>query len=177
MLAESPKPSTLKSEIVNEKDRPPNLLNGRLVPELVREVWLYRFEEKEVLRLNEGVLRITPFGVGEVSPKSGIWNKTVSGWRIRLNKGKELSVLASYGVGENPWEMFKNVFVIDKKLERVVAKSSLGPEVLCLLELTDDKPVFIPAFRGKERGGVIVTSVRDLRAPINIDWIEEFLKA
>jgi len=177
MLAESPKPSTLKSEIVNEKDRPPNLLGESLVPELIEEeVWIYRLGGEEVLCLREGKLITTRSGVKKISPKQGFWNKAVFAWNLRVQtkEGRKV-VLASYRGGENVTEFFKNVFILPA-LGGVTRLSLPGPEVLSLLALTDDNPVFIPVL-GRKDGGVLVTTAKTLKVLQNKLRIEGFLKA
>jgi len=163
-------------EIKNESGRPPNLLEGKLVPELTNEeVWIYRSEGKEVLCLREGRLVATSFGAREISPKPELWTKSVFGFSLvlEMREGKTVT-LFSYGVGRNAADFFKNVFVID--LGRVKALSSPAREVLPLLELTNDSPVFIPVIGRKEReGGVLVTTARVLKNPQNVCIINGFL--
>ena len=172
--------SVQQGEIKNESGRPPNLLEGKLVPELTNEeVWIYRSEGKEVLCLREGRLVATSFGAREISPKPELWTKSVFGFSLvlEMREGKKVA-LFSYGVGGNAADFFKNVFVIDQGLGRVKALSSPAPEVLTLLKLADDSPVFIPVTgrKGKE-GGVLVTTARALKVPQNKLRIEGFLKA
>lgn len=150
------------------------------MPEVVEEkFWIYRSGGEEVLSLREGRLVAAPSAAKEVSPRMGIWVRSIFGWslRVEVKEGKKI-VLASYGMGGNVPELFKNVFVIDTRLGRVKALSSPGQEELPLLELTDDEPVFIPVLGRKGReGGVLVTSARALRISQNKGRIEGFLKA
>ena len=156
----------------------PIFLND-LRPRLVGDVWIYEPDGKEVLILNGERLRATLEGAKEISPKTSLWDRVVFGWSLKIEEkeGKKV-VLASYGTGGNAPDLFKNVFVINQGLGRVVPLSLPGPEVLSLLELTNDNPVFVPVLRrkGKERG-VLVTSARALKIPQNQGRIRGFLTA
>lgn len=158
----------------------PTFLNV-LKPRLVGDVWIYEPEGREMFTLNEGRVRASTIGVKELSPKTSFWNRILIGWSLQVRTDKERRerfVLASCGIGKNPADLFKNVFIIDQKLGGVVALSSPGREILSLLKLDDDnQPVFIPVSSTRKReGGILVVSNGDLRKPQNKGRIEGFLK-
>jgi len=148
-------------------------------------VLFYYPEEGEMLALDEEGVRATPLGKKHLSPKKPLFGK-VRGWTIRiekLNEEQERAISASWEKGRDPSYLFKNIFIIDDKLGRVrslnlsEAGSSLQP---LEKDNQDDQLVLIsvvPSKTDKERGGVLVTSTKELRKLQNQKRIEGFLTA
>jgi len=142
-------------------------------------VLFYYPEEGEMLTLDEERIKVTPLGRKHLSPKKPLFGK-VCGWTIiieKSNEEQEGAISASREKGKDPFYLFENIFIIDDKLGRVRA---LKPSEAGILQSfkEDNQIVLIPVVPSKtdkERGGVLVTSTKELRKPQNQARIKGFL--
>jgi len=167
----------------NDKQKPPELVGGRLFPVLLDDkAWVYAEKGTEgdlPLSLSGDLLKVSPSSATVkrgISPKRGFFRATVVGWAISVRRNFEnnISLLASCGLTEA--NAFNNIFFIDE--DRGGISSKRRPKVggtVSLVESESKGVVIIPVFSKEGQGGILVATVGDLKNPQNIGRINGFL--
>lgn len=162
----------------NTQEKPPNLLNDRLVPvEIGEGIWAYQrgegAENQQFAIDNSGRVVAAKQGEGVFLTRG-----VLVGWTVTIKKLEGvLSLTGSYGIGEKKMT-FKKVYVIDDNKGRVVSLNHpVSGTTVTLLELKQQqgKMVLIPVPEIKNTdGGMVITSTKKLMNPQNGGRIKGF---